>query len=83
MGLAAGCLWHVFRRHVLAPAPRTHAQCFSDLHSSCLKLPPAVPTLLPCLQAARAPVVTHRKVRFVHVKINRAHCRATYEGYPL
>ena len=24
-----------------------------------------------------------RKVRFLHVRLNRAHCRATYEGYPL
>lgn len=40
--------------------------------------------LLCCLpQASRAAHPLHRKVRFVHVKINRAHCRATYEGYPL
>ncbi|KAL4419415.1 hypothetical protein ABPG77_006342, partial [Micractinium sp. CCAP 211/92] len=31
----------------------------------------------------RPPAPASRKVRFVHVKINRAHCRATYEGYPL
>ena len=44
----------------------------------------------PCLarpqvaaRAAAASPAAHRKVRFVHVKINRAHCRATYEGYPL
>ncbi|KAL4444145.1 hypothetical protein ABPG75_011882 [Micractinium tetrahymenae] len=33
--------------------------------------------------SARPSAPAHCKVRFVHVKINRAHCRATYEGYPL
>lgn len=43
---------------------------------------PPCPHALPALQV-RPPLPSHRKVRFVHVKINRAHCRATYEGYPL
>ncbi|GAB4818387.1 hypothetical protein N2152v2_005433 [Parachlorella kessleri] len=33
--------------------------------------------------ASTVPKVPHRKTRFVYVRVNRAHCRATYEGYPV
>ena len=60
----------------LGPPHRTPQHC----------APHPTPTPHPhrgCAPQGRSHVPGHRKVRFVHVKINRAHCRATYEGYPL
>lgn len=58
-----------------AAAPPSQLTTHPLFPADALPLPPGL--------QMRPPAPAHRKVRFVHVKINRAHCRATYEGYPL